>query len=245
MDIKTEYVNLSASDGTTLRGYVARPAGKPRGGLLVFQEIFGVNSHIRSVTERFGREGFLAIAPELFHRSAPGFESGYTDMGPAFAEMGKVTDPGLEADIRAAHSWLVGQGESKICATGYCMGGRVSTLAAITVPLACAVSYYGGGIAPSQFNPGLLGRVKDLQAPMLFFWGGLDTHIPAESVNAVTGAVKAAGKPYTNVEFSFADHGFFCDARASYNSTAAALAWPLTIAFMDTHVTGQTRNAGA
>jgi carboxymethylenebutenolidase len=245
MDIKTEYVTLSASDGTSLRAYVARPAGKPRGGLMVFQEIFGVNSHIRSVTERFGREGFLAIAPELFHRSTPGFESGYTDMGPGFAEMGKVTDAGLEADIRASFDWLRGQGESKICSTGYCMGGRVSTLAAITVPLACGVSYYGGGIAPSQFNPGLIGRLKDLQAPMLFFWGGLDTHIPADSVQAVTGAVKAAGKPYTNVEFSFADHGFFCDARASYNPTAAALAWPLTIAFMDTHITGQTRNAGA
>jgi carboxymethylenebutenolidase len=245
MDIKTEYVNLSASDGTSLRAYVAHPAGKPRGGLLVFQEIFGINSHIRSVTERFGREGFLAIAPDLFHRSAPGFESGYTDMGPAFAQMQQVTDAGLEADIRAAHGWLVGAGESKICSTGYCMGGRVSTLAAITVPLACAVSYYGGGIAPSQFSPGLIGRLKDLQAPMLFFWGGLDTHIPAESVQAVTSAVKAAGKPYTNVEFSFADHGFFCDARASYNPIAAALAWPLTIAFMDTNITGQTRNAGA
>ena len=245
MDIKTEYVNLSASDGTSLRGYVARPAGKTRGGLIVFQEIFGVNGHIRSVTERFGREGFLAMAPELFHRSAPGFESGYTDMGPGFAQMQQVTDPGLEADIRASFDWLQGQGESKICSTGYCMGGRVSTLASITVPLACAASYYGGGIAPSQFSPGLLGRLKDLKAPMLFFWGGLDSHIPAESVQAVTGAVKAAGKPYTNVEFSFADHGFFCDARASYNPIAAALAWPLTLAFFDTHITGQTRNAGA
>jgi carboxymethylenebutenolidase len=245
MDITTEYVNLSASDGTSLRGYVARPAGKPRGGLLVFQEIFGVNSHIRGVTERFGREGFLAIAPDLFHRTAPGFESGYTDMGPAFAQMQQVTDAGLEADIRAAHAWLLAAGESKICSTGYCMGGRVSTLAAMTVPLACAVSYYGGGIAPSQFNPGLIGRLKDLQAPMLYFWGGMDTHIPAESVQAVIGGLKAAGKSYTNVEFSFADHGFFCDARASYNPTAAALAWPLTIAFMDTHITGQTRNAGA
>lgn len=245
MDLKTEYVTLSASDGTSLSAYVARPAGKPRGGLLVFQEIFGVNPHIRSVTERFAREGFLAIAPDLFHRSAPGFESGYTDMGPAFAQMQAVTDAGLEADIRAAHAWLLSNGESKICATGYCMGGRIATLAAITVPLACAVSYYGGGIAPSQFNPGLIGRLKDLQAPMLFFWGGLDTHIPAESVQAVISAVKAAGKPYTTVEFSFADHGFFCDARASYNATAAELAWPLTIAFMDTNITGQTRNAGA
>jgi len=241
----TEYVNLPVDDGTSMRAYVARPEGKPKAGLIVFQEIFGINSHIRDVTERFGRQGLLAIAPELFHRTAPGFESGYTDMGPGFEQMKAVTDSGLEADIRAAYKWLQDAGESRICSTGYCMGGRVSCLAAITVPLTCAVSYYGGGIAPSQFNPGLLGRLKDLQAPMLFFWGGQDQHIPPESVAAVIGAARAAAKTFSNVEFSFADHGFFCDQRASYNPQAAALAWPLTLAFFDTHVAGQTKPAGA
>jgi carboxymethylenebutenolidase len=241
----TEYVNLSVDDGTSMRAYVARPDGKPKAGLIVFQEIFGINSHIRDVTERFGRSGLLAIAPELFHRTAPGFESGYTDMGPGFEQMKAVTDTGLEADIRAAYKWLRDAGESRICSTGYCMGGRVSCLAAITVPLTCAVSYYGGGIAPSQFNPGLLGRLKDLQAPILFFWGGQDSHIPQESVAAVIGAVRAAKKTFSNVEFSFADHGFFCDQRASYNPQAAALAWPLTLAFFDTYVAGQTKPAGA
>ena len=241
----TEYVNLPVDDGTSMRAYVSRPEGKPKAGLIVFQEIFGINSHIRDVTERFGRQGLLAIAPELFHRTAPGFESGYTDMGPGFEQMKAVTDSGLEADIRAAYKWLHDAGESRICSTGYCMGGRVSCLAAITVPLTCAVSYYGGGIAPSQFNPGLLSRLKDLQAPMLFFWGGQDQHIPPESVAAVIGAARAAAKTFSNVEFSFADHGFFCDQRASYNPQAAALAWPLTLAFFDTHVAGQTKPAGA
>ncbi|HLI87005.1 MAG TPA: dienelactone hydrolase family protein, partial [Bryobacteraceae bacterium] len=146
---------------------------------------------------------------------------------------------------RAAHQWLSDAGESKICSTGYCMGGRVSTMAAITAPLACAVSYYGGGIAPNQMNPGLLDRLKDLKAPMLFFWGGLDSHIPQESVQKVTAALTAAQKNYTNVVFSFADHGFFCDQRASYNPQAAALAWPLTLAFFETHTTGQTQPARA
>ncbi|SRR5579875_3914757 len=243
--MKSEFVNLSVNDGTQMRAYVARPDGKPRAGLIVFQEIFGINSHIRDVTERFGRQGYLAIAPELFHRSGPGFESGYTDMGPGFAHMQQLTDAGLEADIRAAHQWLSDAGESKICSTGYCMGGRVSTMAAITAPLACAVSYYGGGIAPNQMNPGLLDRLKDLKAPMLFFWGGLDSHIPQESVQKVTAALTAAQKNYTNVVFSFADHGFFCDQRASYNPQAAALAWPLTLAFFETHTTGQTQPARA
>jgi len=244
MDIKTEYVNLSVDDGTSMRAYVARPS-TPRAGLIVFQEIFGINSHIRDVTERFGREGFLAIAPELFHRTGPGFESGYTDMAPGFAHMQQMNDPSLEADIRAAHGWLQQSGISKICTTGYCMGGRVSTLAAITVPVACSVSYYGGGIAPSQHNAGLLGRLKDLKAPMLFFWGGLDQHIPQESVQTVVSTLKTAAKTYTNVEFSFADHGFFCDQRASYNPIAAAQAWPLTLAFLAAHTTGQTQPAGA
>jgi carboxymethylenebutenolidase len=243
--MQTEFINLSVSDGTEMRAYIARPDDKPRAGLIVFQEIFGINSHIRDVTERFSRQGYLAIAPELFHRTGPGFESGYTDMGPGFSHMQQVTDAGLEADIRAAHQWLTNAGESKICSTGYCMGGRVSTLAAITVPLACAVSYYGGGIAPSQFNPGLLDRLKDLKAPMLYFWGGLDSHIPQESVQKVTSALSAAQKNYTNVVFSLADHGFFCDQRASYNQQAAALAWPLTLAFFETHTAGQTKPAGA
>ena len=244
--MSTEYVNLSVDDGTSMRAYVARPDGKPKAGLIVFQEIFGINSHIRDVTERFAKQGLLAIAPELFHRTAPGFESGYSDMGPGFEQMKHLTDLGLEADIRATYKWIQGvPGELKICSTGYCMGGRVSTLAAITVPLTCGVSYYGGGIAPSQFNPGLLGRLKDLQAPMLFFWGGQDQHIPPESVAAVTSALRAAYKTFSNVEFSFADHGFFCDQRASYNRQAASLAWPLTLAFFDTYVAGQSRPAGA
>jgi len=246
MDLHTEYVNLSVDDGTSMRAYVARPATQPRAGLIVFQEIFGVNSHIRDITERFARQGYLAVAPELFHRTAPGFESGYTDMGPGFAQMQQLRDPGIEADIRSTYQFLEKEAKGlKIAATGYCFGGRTACHAALTVPLACGVSYYGGGIAPNPMNPGLLNRLNDLKAPMLFFWGGLDTHIPQESVQAVTGALKAAGKEYTNVVFSFADHGFFCDQRASYSPKAAALAWPLTLAFLEANTTGQTKPAGA
>ena len=121
------------------------------------------------------------------------------------------------------------------------MGGRAAVLAAITLPLECAVSYYGGGIAPSQMNPGLLGRVKDLKAPVLLFWGGRDQHIPAEQRNAVTEALRAAGKSYVNVEFSEADHGFYCDARPSYNAVAAKQAWPLTLAFLNTYTAREQR----
>jgi carboxymethylenebutenolidase len=123
------YETLSVADGTSMRAYVSRPAGKPRAGLLVFQEAFGVNAHIRDVADRFAREGYLAIAPELFHRTAPGLEAGYTDFPAVMPHMQALTNEGLEADIRAAHDWLrKAVPELKICATGYCMGGRTAWL---------------------------------------------------------------------------------------------------------------------
>jgi carboxymethylenebutenolidase len=241
--LSTEYVTLSAGDGTSLRAYVAHPAEKPRAGLMVFQEAFGVNAHIRDVTERFARQGYLAISPDLFHRTAPGFESGYEDFAAVMPHLGALTDPGLEADIRASFNWLPKELASG--AVGYCMGGRTACLAALTVPLACSISYYGGGIAPNPRGAGLLDRLKDLRAPMLFFWGGKDSHIGPEQTQAVVAALRAAKKTYVNVEFSDADHGFFCDARASYNAAAAAQAWPLTLAFLSTHLAAHTQSADA
>jgi len=245
MEIRSEFVTVNVSDGTSMRLYVARPTGAaPARGLLVMQEAFGINAHIRDITERFAREGFLAVAPELFHRTGSGFEGRYDDFGSAMGHLKELRDPNMEVDIKAAHDWLRSNGlpsGSPIAAVGYCMGGRAAVLAAITLPLECAVSYYGGGIAPSQMNPGLLGRVKDLKAPVLLFWGGRDGHIPAEQRNAVVEALRAAGKNYVNVEFSEADHGFYCDARPSYNAVAAKQAWPLTLAFLNTYTAREQR----
>ena len=238
MSSKTQYVNLSVSDGTSMRAYVAHPEGKPRAGLLVFQEAFGVNAHIRDVTERFARAGYLSISPELFHRTAPGLEAGYTNFPEVMPHLQALTDGGLAADIQAAYQWLK-NGEAKglsIGSTGYCMGGRTSILAALTVPLQCAASYYGGGIGPSPMFPNLIDRLKDLKAPTLYFWGGLDAHIGPDAVHAVEAALTAAKKDYVNVVFSAADHGFFCDARASYNPVAAREAWSLTLEFFNIHL---------
>jgi carboxymethylenebutenolidase len=116
------------------------------------------------------------------------------------------------------------------------MGGRTSILAALTVPLQCAISYYGGGIAPGGLFPSLADRLKDINAPTLLFWGGLDAHIGADAVQAVASALSAAKKDYVNVVFSTADHGFFCDARASYNAVAAKEAWSLTLEFLKLHL---------
>ena len=235
-NLLTENHTLAVADGTSMQAFVARPGEKgPFPGMLVFQEAFGVNAHIRDVTQRVAREGYVAIAPELFHRSAaPGFEVRYDDFPSAMPHMKALTEQRLVDDVRASYEWLVDSGHvdsGRIGSIGFCMGGRVSFLANATVSLRAAISFYGGSIAPA-----LLPRAANLSAPLLFFWGGLDKHIPQEQIRSVLDAVKAAGKPYINVEISDADHGFFCDARPSYNPIAAREAWSLATSFLDAHL---------
>ena len=226
----TEWVDLAVDDGTAMRAYVARPEGTPSRGLLVFQEAFGVNAHIRDVTERFAARGFLAIAPELFHRTAPGFDCAYSEFAKAQPQLAAITEAGLDADTRAAYAWLERHGVGgNTASVGYCLGGRVSFVANSGLPLKAAVSYYGGRI------PTVLHRAPTLAAPMLFFWGGLDHHIPEAQRHAVIKGVREADKTYADVVFSNADHGFFCDARPSYHPASAAQAWAMTLAFLDSY----------
>ncbi len=235
-NIATEKHTLTVADGSSMQAFVARPEEKGSfPGILVFQEAFGVNGHIRDVAQRIAGEGYVAIAPELFHRSAaPGFEVRYDDFPSAMPHMKALTEQGLADDVRASYEWLRDSSHvipDRIGSIGFCMGGRVSFLANATVALRAAISFYGGGIAPS-----LLPRATNLQAPMLFFWGGLDKHIPQDQIRSVLDALKAAGKPYINVDISDADHGFFCDARPSYNPVAAKEAWSLATSFLEAHV---------
>ncbi len=235
MSDKQNCIDLKIMDGTSMAAYVARPktAGK-HPGIIIFHEAFGVNPYIRDVANRFAKEGFTAIAPELFHRTGPGFEGSYTDFGATQQHISKLTNEGLEADIRATHDRLTkdsGTDAAKIFSVGFCMGGRISYLANSTVPLAAAVSFYGAGIAP-----GLLDRVKNLHGPMLFFWGGLDKHILPEHTRAVEDALRAAGKEFGSVTFSYADHGFFCDQRPAYNEKASKQAWPMVLEFLKYHI---------
>jgi carboxymethylenebutenolidase len=227
-DVQSQYVDLKVADGSTMRAWLASPPEKQiKAGLMVFQEAFGVNHHIRVLTDRFAQAGYLAIAPELYHRPAPGFEGSYSDSGPAIALARQLTPEGLDNDVRATHSFLREHVGDKIVCTGYCMGGRVSFLANTTVPVRAAASYYGGGLADA------IGRASSCSAPMLFFWGGLDKHITAEQRQKVAEGMQASPHPSIQVTFSDADHGFFCDERASYNPRAAKLAWDLTMSFFD------------
>ncbi len=226
-----EKIELAVGDGTRMGAYVARPDdGDAHAGVIVLQEAFGVNSHIRNVTERLAGEGYVAIAPGLFHRTGPGFEGDYKNFQAAMPHIQAVTLATAEADLRATFDWLHSQDNVKkdeIHSVGFCMGGRMSFLANSLLALRAAVSFYGARIAPD-----LLDRAAALHGPMLLIWGGLDKHITPEHRKAVTDALNAHQKTYVNVEFSNADHGFFCDERPAYQPQAARQAWSLMLEFL-------------
>jgi carboxymethylenebutenolidase len=231
--ILEETIQLQVSDGTIMQAFIARPASKPSAGILVFQEAFGVNHHIRQVTINFALEGYLAVAPELFHRTAhAGFEGSYDNFQPLMPHIQALTPTGTIADAKCCFDWLESQGIKKTGAAGYCMGGRVAYVANSALPIKAAVSYYGSQIA----SPENLARAKDQQGPLLLHWGGADKHIPPDEIRAIEDALRTAGKSFVNVVYSGADHGFNCDARPSYNAEAAAESWALTQAFLKKHL---------
>ncbi len=227
----TERVKLKIADDSTMEAFVAHPRRRGGPGLLVLQEAFGVNGHIRNVAERYAEQGFTAIAPELFHRTAPGgWEGSYSDFTSVQPHIGALTIEGLIADTRAAYEWLAHTmriSAEQIAAVGYCMGGRCAYLANSEIPLAAAISYYGGGIATA-----LLDRASKQHGPILMLWGGLDAHIPPQDRRAVADALTAVGADHEQVLFAKADHGFNCDARPSYNESAARQALALVLEFL-------------
>jgi carboxymethylenebutenolidase len=228
--MKIGKTTLKVKDGTSMQVYTSMPDGNGKyPGVILFQEAFGVNGHIRNVADRIAKEGYVVISPELFHRTAPaGFEGSYTDFASLAPHFQGITVDGLIADSKACYDWLQQQSNvnhAKIGCIGFCLGGRASFLANTVLPLSAAISYYGGSTAA------LADRAKDLHGPHMFFWGGLDKHITPEQVDTVINAVKAANKPYINVVLSYADHAFNCDERPAYNKDAAAEAWAMTLAF--------------
>jgi carboxymethylenebutenolidase len=232
MNIQQNYTNLIITDGSPMAAYISYPENlKPdSSAIIVLQEAFGVNGHIRNVADRFAAEGYIAIAPELFHRTAPkGFTGDYTDFSTVAPHTSQLTQEGIEADLKAVWQWLSTQSNvdlGKVYAIGYCMGGRVAFIANALLPLKAAVSYYGGALDKVAYlAPGLHGK-------HLFYWGGKDAHIKQDMINTVINAVEEAGKDYINVKISYADHGFNCDERSSYNEAASKEAWALTLTFL-------------
>jgi carboxymethylenebutenolidase len=222
-------VDLKAADGLTFPAYVAQPAGRAKGAIVVIQEIFGVNSHIRSVADGYAKDGYLAVAPATFHRVKPGVELGYTpdDMGAGMALKAAVEalpSPGVLQDIQAAIDYARQAG--KVGIVGYCWGGLLTWRAACGLNgLSAAVVYYGGGVT----TPDEAARVP--KVPVMAHFGEKDKHIPVDSVQAFKKA-----HPEVEVHIYSADHGFNCDQRGSYDAAAAKQARERTLAFFAKHL---------
>jgi len=233
MDITTERIQIP-TDGAAMGGYLARPADdEVRPAVLVFMEIFGINSHIREVTERVAREGYVALAPDFFHRTGPGVEYGYDDDG--FAKgmtlLNQLAADEMIADAKAAIGYLRGRKDvvgDRIGAMGFCIGGHMTYLTACETDVRAAASFYGGGVAAPQ-GPGgqdsTVGRTAGIQGRILCLFGDQDAFIPQDQVEAVRSALEAGGIRHEVVVYPGADHGFFCDQRPAYQEQAAADAW--------------------
>jgi carboxymethylenebutenolidase len=200
-------------------------------------EIFGVNSHIRDVTERVAREGYVALAPDYFHRTAPGMELGYDDDGMAegMKHLNLLQADQMIADAKAAIAFVRGRPEStdKVGAMGFCIGGHMTYLTACATDVAAAASYYGGGIAGPQGpggGPSTVSRTPGIQGKIHCYFGGQDALIPPDQVAAIRKALEDAGVDHEVVVYDDADHGFHCDQRATYHAPSAADAWKRTLA---------------
>jgi len=218
------HISLTASDGYELGAYRADPVGQPKGGLVVLQEIFGVNRHIRSVCDGFAARGYAVIAPAVFDRYSRDFESGYS---PAEVEEARKFIPSIDwramlRDTQAAIDAVHDAG--KVGIVGYCMGGTVAFLAAAKLDrLSAAVGYYGGQTA----------RNADLKpkVPTLLHFGDRDQSIPMSDVEIVR-----EKRPECEIYVYPAGHAFNCDERAGYDADAARLALERTLAFLAKHV---------
>lgn len=218
-------IKLTSSDGFTLGGYRAEPSGKPKGALVVIQEIFGVNSHIRDLCDRFAKEGYVAIAPAIFDRIEPGFESGYSPDEVAHART-FIASPDWAAYLRDTEAAIAAVKDAgPVGIVGFCLGGSIAYAAATKLSgLKAAVGYYGGAII----------RFADdvPKVPTLLHFGEKDHGIPLTDVEAIK-----AKRPEVEVFiYPGAQHGFSCDQRASYDKPSADAAWQRTLAFFGTNL---------
>ena len=214
-----------------MNAYVATPSGSgPFPAVMVFHEAFGVNSYIKGMADKLAKDGYLAIAPELYHRTAPpGFEARYYQFSMVMAHAHAVKEEDMVSDILAVYKWLHGQEEvnkNKIGCIGFSLGGRVAFIANSAVKLNASVSFYGGLMHT------VAARAASLSGPQLMFWGGKDETIKQEHVDTVLKALRKAGKEFTSIEMSYADHGFFCDEQPAYHSQHAKEAWVVVKEFL-------------
>lgn len=231
VEIQTNWVTLQSGE-VQVPAYLAEPIESGTyPGILVIQEIFGVNAHIREVTERIARAGYVAIAPAIFQRTAPGLELGYTAEDTALGRQHKdlTTADNLLADVRAAIAFLQTKSTvkpDKFGAIGFCFGGHVVYLAATLPHIQATASFYGGGIA--TFTPGggapTITRTAEITGTLYAFFGTQDPLIPNDQADQIEAELEQCDIPHQVFRYD-AGHGFFCDQRADYNPAAAHHAW--------------------
>jgi carboxymethylenebutenolidase len=219
-----KHFSLTAADNHSLGAYRADPAGKPKGAMVVVQEIFGVNSHIRNVCDRLAAEGYVAVAPALFDRFVRDFQSGYSadEVAHARTYIAKIEWPKILLDIQAALDEVKPAGPLGVI--GFCLGGSAAFLSATRLNgLKAAVAFYGGQIVKfADEKP---------KCPMQMHFGETDASIPMSDV-----AIVKEKRPDCEIYTYPAGHGFYCDERASFHNPSATLAWERTVAFLDKHM---------
>ena len=224
-------VTLTSADGQTFDAYVAQPTGKAKGAVVVLQEIFGVNSHIRSVADGYAAAGYLAVAPATFARVQTGVELGYTeaDMGSGFGLKNAVEAlpaPGVLQDIQAAVNYASQQSGGKVAVLGFCWGGLLTWRSACLLQgVSAAVPYYGGGVTTPEEV------ARSPKCPVMAHFGDQDHWIALDGVEAFK-----AAHPKAQVHVYAANHGFNCDQRGSFNAPAAQLARERTLVFLAQHI---------
>lgn len=237
--MKTATYTLKTSDGD-MELYEAVPDAPPTRAVIVIQEAFGVNDHMKDVTRRFADVGYHAVAPALFHRAGGGVAE-YGDMETVVKLVEGFSDDGVLIDVDATRDHLATAGftDDATGIVGFCMGGRVTFLVAVRRRLGAAVGFYGGGIVESgRFPwPALIEEAEMLQTPWLGLFGDLDAGIPVEHVERLRAALDAtAPVDHAIVRYPDAGHGFHCDARDSYHAESAADGWNRTLAWFDQHL---------
>jgi carboxymethylenebutenolidase len=214
-------IQLTSADGHVLQGYLAEPTGKPRGGIVVIQEIFGVTRHIRDVTEQYAAAGYLTVAPALFDRVESDVDVPYSDSQKGFGYVTALDKAKVMLDIQAAADHVKRAG--KVGVVGYCWGGQLAFLAAAGLSIDAAVAYYGGGIHQQLAH---IPRV-----PVMLHFGEKDTHIPLSAVDAIRTAF-----PRGIYHLYPAEHGFNCTDRASFDAQSAKLAFDRSVEFFHQNV---------
>lgn len=220
-----EQVSLRAEDGQELNAYVSWPQGEPIAGLVVIQEIFGVNEHIRTVADEYAKDGFLAVAPALFDRYEKGVDLGYdgADMQKALSFISRVDMNKAMQDVDAAVQYAANSTGKRVGVIGYCFGGTIAWLTATRLSVQAAVGYYGGRIGNyAQEEP---------KSPVMLHFGKEDKHIPPEEVAKITSA-----HPEVQVFWYDAGHAFNATPRASFHPEASRLARERSLEFLKKHL---------